>query len=133
MAHFIRSNKRRKTFLDCLADGDSPSLAAATADGPLRAFNKWAADDPDFKADWDEALEAGTDHLEDVATKRAKEKSDPLMIMMLKARRPDKFDRAQRVETNATVHHLDGSKNELLMRLAKLRNQTLLSAPSDEG
>jgi hypothetical protein len=41
-----------------------------------------------FAGAWDDAVETGTDELEDEAFRRAKEDSDTLLIFMLKARRP---------------------------------------------
>lgn len=44
-----------------------------------------------FAAEWDEAVDEGTDVLEDVAFRRAVDGSDRLLIFLLKARRPEKF------------------------------------------
>ncbi len=47
--------------------------------------------DEQFKADWDDAVEQGTDALEDAAVQRAiKEKSDTMIISLLKSRRKEK-------------------------------------------
>ena len=60
------------------------------------AAYKWRDDDEAFAAEWEDAIEEGTDALEDEAIRRAKDKSDTLLIFMLKARRPEKFkDRAE--------------------------------------
>jgi hypothetical protein len=70
---------------------------------------KWRAADVELAAAWDDALEAGTDLLEDEALRRAKDGydeprfyegevcghvrkySDTLAIFLLKARRPEKY------------------------------------------
>jgi hypothetical protein len=126
---FIRTFKARKRFLDTLAEGYSVSSAAKTAGGTPGNFRAWRRADPNFAADWDEAIEEGTDHLEDVATDRAVEKSDTLMVMMLKARRPDKFDRGSKLEVSGGIS-VEGSKAKLLNRLARLQAQGALPAPS---
>lgn len=46
---------------------------------------------PGFKAAWDVAAEDGIDHMEQEAWKRAKDASDRLMELMLRAHRPEKF------------------------------------------
>ena len=118
--HKARSFKKRKAFLDALELSDSPSMAARKAGEDLSFFKRWAKDDADFKRDWEEAEEAGTDFLEDVATDRAIRKSDPLMLAALKARRPHKWDRAKQIELSGGIS-VEGAKGKLLNKLAKLR------------
>lgn len=123
MSAFVRTHKRRTRFLEALEVGDSESAAARYADGTVKQFRKWRAEDENFDKDVLEAIEIGTDFIEDVATKRALDKSDTLMVAILKARRPDKFDRGAGkagVEVNINV---EGSKAKLLNRLARLRDQ----------
>lgn len=77
---------------------------------------KWRAEDPEFAERWDTALENATDALEAEALRRAvdgtekpvyqggicvgyvREYSDPLMLQMLKANRPDKHRDKSSVE-----------------------------------
>lgn len=120
MSIFVRTFKVRKLFLDQLEVGSSISFAAEAAGGTTQQFRKWRKDDPNFAADWDEAIEVGTDFLEDVATRRAMAKSDPLMIMMLKARRPDKYDRGSKLELSGNIN-VEGSKQKLLNKIARLQ------------
>jgi hypothetical protein len=119
-ANFVRSFARRRKFLEALEMAESETKAAALAGGTIRQFRRWAEDDENFKKDWDDAAEAGTDYLEDVATERAINKSDPLMLHMLKVRRPDKHDRASKLELGGTLN-VEGSRSKLLNRLAALR------------
>jgi len=132
MSNFVRTYKRRKIFLDQLAVGSSVSFAAEAAGGTPTLFKRWREADPDFAADWDEAIESGTDFIEDAATDRALKKSDPLMLAILKARRPDKYDRAGRsnVEVNINV---EGAKAKLLNRLARLQAAGTVSADGSEA
>lgn len=133
MSHPVRTFKRRKAFLDELEQGSSESLAAAFADAPLRFFRKWRKEDPDFAKDWEDAIEAGTDLIEDAAVKRALIKSDSLMAMILKARRPDKYDRGSKLELSGQVN-VEGSKQKLLNRIARLQatGQVLAGSISEE-
>jgi hypothetical protein len=120
MSRFIRTFKARKLFLDALACGDSISRAARAAGGEPRNFKRWREEDEAFAADWDEAIEEGTDFIEDEATNRALKKSDPLMAMILKARRPDKYDRGSKLELSGGID-VTGAKAKLLNRIARLQ------------
>lgn len=127
MSRFVATYKCRKIFLDCLAAGDSVSRAAHAAGGTTSNFKSWRNRDPDFAKDWDEAIEEGTDFIEDVATERAMKKSDPLMLAILKARRPEKYDRNSGkagIEVNINV---EGSKSKLLNKIARLQAQGALA------
>lgn len=120
MSRFVRTFKARKAFLDELEVGSSVSFAARAAGGTTKNFKRWRKDDEDFARDWDEAEEAGTDHLEDEAYARAIKKSDPLMMFMLKARRPEKFDRGSKLELSGGID-VTGAKAKLLNKIARLQ------------
>jgi hypothetical protein len=55
----------------------------------------WRAEDREFAAAWDDAFEAGTDRLADIATERGITESDALLIFMLKCRDPQRFNQRQ--------------------------------------
>jgi hypothetical protein len=129
MSRFVRTFKARKAFLDELEVGSSVSFAARAAGGTTQNFKKWRADDENFAADWDEAEEAGTDHLEDEAYARAVKKSDPLMMFMLKARRPEKFDRASKIEHSGGID-VTGARTKLLNKIARLQAEGKLPGGS---
>lgn len=131
MSRFIRSFKRRQIFLDVLAAGNSISLAAHAAGGTSRNFKRWREEDENFAQDWDDAIEEGTDTLEDAAMTRALTKSDALAMFMLKARRPDKFDRGSKLELSGGIS-VDGSKQKLLNRIARLAGQNILPQAAQE-
>jgi len=133
MSRFIRTYKCRKIFLDCLAAGDSVSRAAHAAGGTTSNFKAWKKSDPDFSSDWDDAIEEGTDFIEDVATERAMKKSDPLMLAILKARRPEKYDRnSGRAGVELTIN-VEGAKSKLLNKIARLQAQGQLPEGSPEA
>lgn len=115
-----RTFRKRHLFLEALEVSESETKAARMAGEDIRFFRRWRDQDENFRKDWEDALEAGTDHLEDAATERALTKSDPLMLAMLKARRPDKFDRGNKLQLTGTIN-VEGSKAKLLNKLAKLR------------
>ncbi len=95
-----RTPKKRAAFLKALDSGESVTKACNAAGIGRRTVYDWRSDDEKFAAEWEDAVETGTDVLEDEAVKRAKDGSDTLLIFMLKARRPDKFkDRWQHEHT----------------------------------
>jgi transposase-like protein len=82
--------KRAKILAD-LTEGASISRAAQAAGVPRSTLYLWRRTDKVFAEAMAEALETGTDLLEDEALRRAKEYSDALLIFLLKARRPYKY------------------------------------------
>lgn len=104
-----RTPKKEATFLDCLRDGQSVTAACIDAGIARSTAYEWRDADDTFRQSWDEAVEEGTDRLEDEALRRARDGvnepvyykghkvgdirrySDTLTIFLLKARRPEKF------------------------------------------
>lgn len=114
----IRTAKKRAAFLAALQSGYSATGACDQAGIGKTAAYAWRNDEPEFAAEWDEAVDGGTDVLEDEARRRAvegtdkpiyqggskvgvvREYSDTLLIFLLKGRRPEKFkDRVQQQHT----------------------------------
>jgi hypothetical protein len=112
--------KKRQEVCSVLSAGES--IAAAADKVGIRRQSLWAARkrDKNFEAAWDDAIEHGTDLLEDEAKRRAvagtlepvfykgkavgaiRKYSDTLLIFLLKARRPAKFrDNAPMTEGEA--------------------------------
>lgn len=110
------ANKRTPTkeewmdpFIDALRDGKSVTAAAAFAGVGRTTVYEHRESNEVFRKFWDDAIESGTDRLEDEALRRALEGtdepvyqggvnvgsirkySDTLTIFLLKARRPEKF------------------------------------------
>lgn len=101
--------ERRARFLEVLSETANVSSAAKASKISRKTWYEHRAANAGFKAQWDEAMELGTDGLEDEATRRGREGtlkpvyqqgrkvgevreySDTLLIFMLKARRPEKF------------------------------------------
>lgn len=101
-----------------LAAGGSVTAAAGKIGMTRQALYQAKSADPEFAREWDDAIEAGTDVLEDEAVRRAKDGSDTLLIFTLKARRPDKFkDRAQ-VDSTVTF-----DRSSLLRDAARISDE----------
>lgn len=78
-------------ILTWLSGGWSVYRAASEAGIGRQTAYEWREKDPDFAARWAQAMESGVDQLEDVARSRAIEKSDRLMEILLKAKRPREY------------------------------------------
>ena len=128
---FVRTFKARSIFLDQLSEGSSISFAAHAAGGTSSNFKSWRESDENFAEDWDDAIEAGTDTLEDAVMQRAIKKSDSLAMFMLKARRPDKYDRGSKLELSGGLS-VEGSKQKLLNKLARLAGPGVLAKEESE-
>lgn len=112
-----RTAKKRAAFLSSLIEtGGNVSRACEESGTARQRVYEWRAADPAFATAWDEAVEAGTDELEEEARRRAYEGvdepvfyqgemcgtirkySDTLLIFLLKGRRPDKYRENVRTE-----------------------------------
>jgi hypothetical protein len=140
-------------FLEGLAKGLSATGAAALASVDRKSVYRWRAADPEFAKAWDDAIEAGTDILEDEALRRAlegnaepmvsmgkvvrgddgypllvKKHADGLMQFLLKGRRRDKFsERVQQdIKLEAKVE-TDGqpARDVVTERLAQLSERVV--------
>jgi hypothetical protein len=87
--------EKKAKFLSVLAEGGSVTQAARAIGVARKNVYEWRNKDEQFKADWDDAVEQGTDCLEDEAVKRAKDHSDTLLIFLLKARRKERYAERQ--------------------------------------
>ena len=130
------------SFLEALATGLSVT-GALTSSGLARSTAYALRENKDgFREAWDEAIEHGTDVLEDEARRRAKDGieepvfqggmqvgtklkySDTLMMFLLNGRRPEKYKQTQRVEMTGKdggdleITHIQGAKDELVGKLA---------------
>ena len=107
-----------------------PFLAALRSSGNIRAScqaagvsrkvayahrQKW----PEFRKQWNDALEDAVDLLEAEARRRAMQSSDTLLIFLLKAHRPDKYSEKvgldllirQQAERVAAEHNAECSED----------------------
>lgn len=85
-----------------LASGYSITASMKAAGYTRQTYYNWRADDPEFDALAEEALESGTDEVEDEAWRQGKRGNATLLITILKARRPEKYkDRSLNEHTGA--------------------------------
>ena len=107
------TKKKRRDFLQALADGMSVTSAAAYAGLSRRYMYEIKDMDPEFAAAWDDPIEQATDRQEDAIRRRAIEgetepvwyrgeivghvqkTSDLLKMFLMKARRPEYRDSAE--------------------------------------
>ena len=110
------SDRRKKVFLTTLAETGIVSRASAAAGWTSKVAYSLRVSDEAFKTAWDNAMEFSTDALEEEARRRGqmgtdrpiyqqgrlvgyeRQYSDPLLIMLLKAHRRDKFGDKQEQE-----------------------------------
>lgn len=135
-----KASPPQERFLTALGEGLSVAGAAKLAGVGRQTVYDWRKRDAAFAAAWDDAIETGTDNLEDEARRRAMSTSDTLMIFMLKARRPGKYKdrRASElsgpgggpIQTEWDYSRLSLDDLEALERLyAKLVGETPVAAP----
>lgn len=111
-----QASARRRAFLEAFRLSGNVSAAARAADVDRTTPYGWAAADPDFKAAWEVAEQEAIDRLEAEAWRRAHDGveepvyqggslvghkrvySDQLMVLLLKAHRPDKYRERQSIE-----------------------------------
>ena len=124
-----RTPEKDEAFVEALRLGASIAKAARAAGYSRASIYEWRQADEAFRAAWEEALEEGTDRLEDEAFRRAhdgvpkpvfykgdriatvQEYSDTLTIFLLKARRPGKFK--ERTTTEHTGQEGGAIKDKL--------------------
>lgn len=78
-------------FIDLLISSGSVSLAARGSGVSRATVYNYRKSSAQFAARWDEALDEGLELLEAEAWSRARKQSDTLLIFLLKANRPDKY------------------------------------------
>lgn len=95
--------KKMKLFLKAYAREGvfTPSCQAAGVD--VHVMRKWVKKYPKFARLFEEMQERFTDSLEMVAIERARDKSDTLMALLLRANRPDKYKDNHKIESNVNT------------------------------
>jgi hypothetical protein len=103
-------------FLTALRQSPNISRAADAAGLSRQAAYKARDADPEFAADWDDALGTALDKLEGVAYDRAIGESDTLAIFLLKSHRPQIYGDRNRLEVSGP----DGGPVEFLAAIDKV-------------
>lgn len=91
----IRTPEKGERLFAKLRLGYSVRSACQSEKIARSTYYDWREQDDAFARAADEALDEGTDFLEDKARERAVKESDTLLIFLLKARRPDKYREKQ--------------------------------------
>jgi hypothetical protein len=78
-------------FIEALAQRPNVSRAARAAGISRRRVYQVREADPEFAAEWDDAIAGSLDELEEIAFGRAKDVSDTLMIFLLKSHRKETY------------------------------------------
>ena len=118
------SGRARRAFLDLVATGYSSTAAAQVVGVHRQRLYELRDRDAVFRREWQQAVEAGTDLLEqtawEIATKGALEETfdeagrlvssrrrqDPATVrFLLASRRPDTYSERQRLEVRGQVEH----------------------------
>jgi DNA-dependent RNA polymerase auxiliary subunit epsilon len=126
--------KQQTTFLNWLEQYASVTRAAKKAKVPRSNIYEWLKSDADFKSKFDDACELAVAALEDEAVRRAhegtvrpvyqqgkkvggvREFSDTLLIVLLKARAPEKYKERSQVDsknTNFNVNSVELTDDEV--------------------
>jgi Bacteriophage Sf6, terminase small subunit-like len=92
----VRSDEHVEKILTKLARGWSVAAACKAAKIGRQTYYDWREADAEFAKLCDDAIESGTDLLEDAATRQAIAGNPSMMALLLKARRPHKY--RERVE-----------------------------------
>lgn len=137
------TSRRRAAFLAALAETGNVSHAARAAKASRSRAYQLKAEDPDFAAEWCDALETATDALDAEARRRAldgvetphfhqgqvagtvRKYSDTLLMFLLRAHRPDLYrERAglttRGQEKDDAAEDYAGARDALAERLAQL-------------
>jgi len=96
--HPTNPTSKKDLFLAGLREGLSIQGAAERASVNRCTPYEWRKEDSEFSAAWDDALEAGTDRIEDALLRRALTIDTTAAIFLLKARRPAKYREVTRHE-----------------------------------
>lgn len=95
--------KKRRLFLQTLEETTNVAAACRAIKMSRQGVYNWRKHDTEFAEEWDAALNAALDQLEQTAVERAHAGSDLLMMFLLKANRPAKY-------RESVKHELSGSE-----------------------
>ena len=147
------TSRRRGTFLTSLAETGNVSAAARAAKVSRSYAYRLKTADPEFAADWAEALETAIDALDAEARRRAldgvetphfhqgrvcgtgRKYSDTLLMFLLRAHRPERYRERPAAGSEPDVDSetaIAGARDILAARLARLDGETESSEPPED-
>lgn len=109
------TDQKRTDFLNALREVPNVGAACRRVHCSRTTVYNLRKEDPTFAAEWDEAIEDGLDELESVAASRAIDKSDLLMIFLLKGYRPEKF--RERMDVTSAGQPMQPRITEIVINL----------------
>ena len=141
------SPKARERFLEALAAGWAVRHAASLTTYSFQRWYELREADEEFAAAWSEAIEQGTQRIEDEALRRAvdgwdepvfqkgelvghvRRYSDAILALLLRARRPETYREGAIVDMSTTVHqlHIAPDPEQSARMLEKLQAVGLLT------
>jgi len=143
----VRTNKKESTFLSLLKETGGNVTKACEAIGLNRQrVYEWRSRDAEFAAKWDDAVEAGTEELEQEARRRAykgvdepvfyqgeecgtvRKYSDTLLIFLLKGRKPEKY----RDNVTVKIEDVDAEIERRLATMASRGANALTGEATDD-
>lgn len=102
---------KKTVFLNALVQtGGNVTKASALVGTSRQNVMRWLASDPAFAGLYNDALEAGTENLEERCYERAMETSDRLAEFLLRARKPDKYRENIKLDTEVSLSDQDVSR-----------------------
>lgn len=146
------TSRRRAAFLKALSDTGNVSAAARAAKASRSRAYQLKAADPDFAAEWTDALESAIDALDAEARRRAldgveiphfhqgrvagtvRKYSDSLLMFLLRAHRPDRYRERPAGGSDADANlddDLAAVHEALAARLARLDAEPDPDGPDD--
>lgn len=112
------TEEKRDRFISALREQGVVAEACRAAGIARRTAYNWRHKWVTFRQDWDDALEEALDKLELEARSRALDKSDQLLMFLLKAHRPTVYDRGRAAGTLTVETDGDGAARVTIARVA---------------
>lgn len=151
--HLAKGRKREATaqFLEALAEGYSVASAARHATVARTTLYRWRLQSPTFAEHWEQAIESGTDRLEDEARRRAvegverpvfrggevvghvRDYSDTMLMFLLKARRPEIFAGRPTASAEDKDHHGENAQTALQRKFDEITQSGTAKGLSDKS
>lgn len=111
----VRTPNRRRMILEALRQGHGLHSAAAACEMAYRTLALWRAEDPEFRAESDDAADVAGDVMEHALYQRGLAGNDLAAFGWLRAHRPELYHRKQVVAVEpVVVVDDDGDANEVV-------------------
>lgn len=101
MTSTVWTPEKEKKFFSKLREMPNVSRACRLSGVSRSAAYQRRSNDEVFATAWDDAIEEGVEKLEEKAMQRAIKDSDTLLIFLLKAHRPEKYNQTNRVDVTS--------------------------------